>query len=196
MDYTIIEGKKLNSMNFGCNGFRYVKVRESDSSIYRKCALFRTHSCKCRGKITILTNLLEISRGHNHEAEANNDEKIVLSNHIKRVSEISSSSLREVFNHACRAFHGASCVTFQKLESSMYKRRKISQPKLPTNMFEFDEYLYESKYSNIHLKTVILTNQVAIIFGSSYMLKKHFSIILRKLVITYKWVNLKNAQVS
>ena len=52
----------------------------------------------------------------------------------------------------------------------MYKRRRISQPKLPSNVFEFDEYLRESKYSNIHLKTVILTDQVTILFGSSYML--------------------------
>ena len=52
----------------------------------------------------------------------------------------------------------------------MYKRRRISQPRLPSNVFEFDEYLRESMCSNIHLKTVILTDQVAILFGSSYML--------------------------
>ena len=52
----------------------------------------------------------------------------------------------------------------------MYKRIIISQPKLPSKVFEFDEYLRESKYSNIHLKTVILKDQVAILFGSSYML--------------------------
>ena len=52
----------------------------------------------------------------------------------------------------------------------MYKRRKISRPKQPSNVFEFDEYLRGSKYSNIHLKIVILTYQLAIIFDSNYML--------------------------
>ena len=52
----------------------------------------------------------------------------------------------------------------------MYKRRRISQPKLPRNVFEFDELLRESQYSDNFLKTVIETDQVAIIFGSSYML--------------------------
>ena len=61
-----------------------MKTRESDYSIYLKCALFRTHCCKCTGKINKLTNLLEISSVHNHEANANNDEKIIISNQIKR----------------------------------------------------------------------------------------------------------------
>ena len=39
-------------------------------------------------------------------------------------------------------------------------------------MIEFDKYLRESKYSDNHLKAVIETDQVAIIFGSSYMLSK------------------------
>ena len=84
MEYTIIEGKKLNSTNYGCSGFRCVNARESKLSIYLKCALFRTHSCKCTGKINKYTNLLEISSVHDHEANANKDEKILISNQIKR----------------------------------------------------------------------------------------------------------------
>ena len=42
--------------------------------------------------------------------------KNFLSNQIKRKEEISSSNLREVFKETCRESHGASCVTFKKLE--------------------------------------------------------------------------------
>ena len=97
------------------------------------------------------------------EANANNDEKIIISNQIKRKAEISSCNLRELFNETCRESLGASCVTFKKLESSIYKRRRISQPKLPSNVNEFDKYLRESKYSDNHFKTVIERDQVAII---------------------------------
>ena len=34
----------------------------------------------------------------------------------------------------------------------MYKRRRISQPKLPSNVKEFEKYLRELKYSDNHLK--------------------------------------------
>ena len=58
MEYTVIEGKKKNSSNKLREGFRYVKVRESESFIFVKCSLFRTHSSECNGKINKLANLL------------------------------------------------------------------------------------------------------------------------------------------
>ena len=73
MEYTVIEGLKKNSSNYFCEGFRYIKARESESCIYVKCSLFRTQSCECYGKINKSANLLEISTFHNHEAGAYTD---------------------------------------------------------------------------------------------------------------------------
>ena len=42
MEYSLVEGKKLNSNNYECQGFRYVKSRECETAIYLKCALFRS----------------------------------------------------------------------------------------------------------------------------------------------------------
>ena len=74
------------SNNF-CEGFRYIKARESESCIYVKCSLFRTKSCECYGKIYKSANLLEISTLHNHEAVAYNHNANKLSNTIMRRSE-------------------------------------------------------------------------------------------------------------
>ena len=74
----------------------------------------------------------------------------------------------------------------------MYKRRRISQPKLPSNVIEFDKYLRESKYLDNHLKTVIETDQVTIIFGSRYMLSKLNSSTDIHFDATFKMVPLIN----
>ena len=34
MEYSVIEGKELNSKNYESEGFRYVKARECEGSIY------------------------------------------------------------------------------------------------------------------------------------------------------------------
>ena len=46
--------------------------------------------------------------------------------------------LREIFNQTCRNDDWASSVSFRGLESSMSKRMKIQQPKIQSNVQEFD----------------------------------------------------------
>ena len=60
MEYSVVEGKKLNSINYECEGFRYVKSRECENSIYLRCALFRKHSYPSIAKIDKITNLFEL----------------------------------------------------------------------------------------------------------------------------------------
>ena len=38
MEYTLVEGKKLNSNNYERQGLRYVKSRVCETSIYLECA--------------------------------------------------------------------------------------------------------------------------------------------------------------
>ena len=170
MEYSLVEGKKLNSTNYESEGFRYVKSRECETTIYLKCALFRTHSCLSIGRIDKITNLLEVTRVHTHDTESHNGKKILLSNAIKRKAEISTGNLREVFNETCRDADGASSVTFRRLGSSMFKRRRIRQPKIPSSVQEFDALLQDTQYSAIHIQTVLHLDQAAMIFGSVRML--------------------------
>ena len=57
MDYSVVEGKKLNSINYECEGYRYVKFRECENSIYLRCALFRKLSCPSIAKVDKITNI-------------------------------------------------------------------------------------------------------------------------------------------
>ena len=58
MEYSVAEGRKLNSKNYASEGFRYVKARECEGAIYLKCALFKTNSCPCVGRIDKATDLI------------------------------------------------------------------------------------------------------------------------------------------
>ena len=167
MEYSIIEGKKLNSTNYECQGFRYVKSGEYGNSIYTNCALFRSNSCACTGKIDKQTNLLELNAQHNHDAAMHRSEKIIVSNTIKRKAEVSSENLREVFNDTCRGLYEASSVTFKTLESSMFKRGRILHPKMPSSALEFNSLLQGSLSFTNHLQTIIAMDGVAVIWGSS-----------------------------
>ena len=169
MEYSLIEGKKIHSKNYECQSFRYVKSREFGDSIYLKCALFRTKSCTCIGKINKKTNLFELTGAHNHDLAAFNSGKIFISNTVKRRAENSTTNLRELFNETCRESDEASSVTFKRLESNMYKRKRILQPKLPSSALEFDSFLQESQYRTNHIQTIIYNDQVAVIWGSSQM---------------------------
>ena len=162
----------MNSKNYECQGFRYVKVRESQTSTFLRCALFRTHGCQSFGRIDKLTDLFEVTHLHNHCIESHNKNKITLSNQIKRKVETSTCDLREVFNDCCRDSIGASSVTFRKMESSMFKRRRKMQPKIPSSADEFGVLLFESGYSANYLKTVIEEGDVAVIFGSVRMINQ------------------------
>ena len=99
-------------------------------------------------------------------------DKTILSNQIKRKAETSSCELREVFNECCRDSIGAASVTFRKLESIMFKRRRKIQPNIPSYPQEFEELLFESCYSTNHLKSIIDEDEVAFIFGSHCMIKQ------------------------
>ena len=121
--------------------------------------IIRTNSCPCIGRIDKATYLMNLTRIHNHDTASYNDKKIMLSNSIKRKAEVSTANLREIFNETCRESDGASSVTFRSLGSSMYKRRRTLQPKLPVSVQEFDILLQESQYFDYHLQTVIDADQ-------------------------------------
>ena len=170
MEYNTVEGKRLFSKNNYSQGYRYVKSRESSTIIHLKCALFRSHSCQSFAKIDKISNLLEVTKIHNHSECAHNSDKIVLCNNIKRGAEISTANLREIFNDCCRNSDVASSLTFKDIESTMCKRRRILQPKIPSSALEFDTLLKDSLYSANHLTTAIDQGEMSTIFGSNCML--------------------------
>ena len=99
-------------------------------------------------------------------------DSIALANRIKRTAESSTDGLREIFNKECRNAHGASSLTFKKLESSMCKRRRIELPKLPISPEEFIELLIDSPFSSNHRLTIRDGNDTAIVFATNLLISK------------------------
>ena len=125
-------GKRLSSKNYFSQGFRYAKSRESSTIIYLKCALFRSHSCQGFVKIDKISNLLEVTKIHSHSKDTHNTDKIILCNNIKREAHIFTTNLREVINNCCRNSDVASSVT-KSIKSTMCKKRRLLQPKIPSS---------------------------------------------------------------
>ena len=45
MEVTLVEGKKLNSVNYQSAGYLYTKVRSSQQFTYVRCTLNRSSGC-------------------------------------------------------------------------------------------------------------------------------------------------------
>ena len=151
MEYTLVEGKKI--MNVKVIVLLNIENLQV-AFILNVNYLEHTH-------VNVLAKLiiyLILTITHDYK-------KIILSTKIKRKAEVSTTNSREVFNDCCRNSDGASCVNFKKMKSSIVKRRRLLQPKIPSSALEFGSLLRESKYSTNNLKTVIDDDQVAVIFG-------------------------------
>ena len=140
MDFSIEEGKRLNSLNYTSDGYRYTKYRESNETVYLRCTLAKRCACKGTAKISSTSkDLLEMTKAHNHSRIEHKSEIIILANRIKRAAAVSTDNLREVFNDECRNSSAGSSISFKQLESTLCKRRRLDLPKLPSSPEEFSQ---------------------------------------------------------
>ena len=70
MEVTLVEGKKLNSLNYLSGGYLYIKVRTSQQFTYVRCALNRSGGCPGYAKIDNVSNILIPTCAHDHGEEA------------------------------------------------------------------------------------------------------------------------------
>ena len=67
MEFSIVEGKRLNSLNYTSDEYRYTKYRESNETVYLRCTLAKRCAYKESAKISSTSkDLLEITKAHNH----------------------------------------------------------------------------------------------------------------------------------
>ena len=140
--------------------------------IYLKCTLAKECSCNGLAKVDTRVDLLEITRAHNHSQSDYNSDSIVLANRIKRAAESSTENLREIFDNECRNSSAGFSLTFRKLESTMYKRRKLEVPNLPSSPEQFVEQLITFTYSNTYRLAITIDNGTAVVFATELMLSK------------------------
>ena len=148
MEFSLIEGKRKCSWNYIAEGYRYTKNRENNGIIYLKCTLAKQCACNSSARVDARTKLLEVTRGHNHSQDEYKSDSIVLANRNKRSAMSSTDTLIEIFDDECRGSSAGSSLTFKKLESTMYKRRKLEVPNIPLSPEEFVEQLIDYSYTN------------------------------------------------
>ena len=67
MEFTIVEGKKLNSFIYESGEYLYIKVRASENFTYLRCTLSRNSGCKGFAKIDHASNTLITTHEHDHD---------------------------------------------------------------------------------------------------------------------------------
>lgn len=140
------ERHRKNSLIYVSNGYRYAKNRESDVSIYLRCMLYKSFSCKAAAIIETGSDVMKISSVHNHGLDDYQTEILILKNKIKKAVEGDEGKLRQAFDQTCRHENMANQVSFRSMASTLYKRRRMTMPKIPVNATEFAELLPQSPY--------------------------------------------------
>ena len=171
MEYKIIEGKKLGSRNFECEGYRFTLSSQSETSIYLRCTLWRCRErfCQGTGRIDRLLNLLYIKQIHNHTEAAYKSNIIALNNRLKRAAETSTDNLRHVFDDVTSTDQAGALVTYKDVRNTMVKRRRLELPGNPKTTEEFENMIMQTRFSKVFRSMIILTDGLAAIFWSDRM---------------------------
>lgn len=87
-----------------------------------------------------------------HAAPTQEIQRLSITSHCKRKAEEDNAPLRQVFDQICRqsSQEAAQQLSFPSIESSMYKRRRLAQPALPTTTAEADNIVRDSRYAQIN----------------------------------------------
>ena len=81
----------------------------------------------------------------------------------------SQSNLRKIFDDTTRTDPSALEVSFPEIESSMYRARRMLQPKIPVDASEFCDMLPGTNFGSYFQFSVVCGNQSAAIFFSDAM---------------------------
>ena len=106
---------------------------------------------------------------HDHELQEYYTNVNLIKTKCKRIAQTSQHNLREIFNDITRSDPSGTQVTFKECESSMFRARRLLQPKIHASASEFCQQLPETSFA-LHLKaTITLENRIAIIFFSDHI---------------------------
>ena len=82
------------------------------------------------------TSLVSPIAIHNHSLVEYKSKEYELKSKCKTKVRSSQDSLRRIFDDITRDDTAGSSVSFPQCESAMYRSRRMSQPKIPTNAIE------------------------------------------------------------
>lgn len=148
------------------DGYKYFQSKVTDKYVYLKCAIFRS-GCKGTSKIDRARNLLVPMKEHNHGVDDYKSDIYKLKTKCKTMAkQVETTGLREIFDDVTRNDLCARDVSFPECESSMYRARRKTHPKLPLTASEFVDMLPTTSLG-VHFKfSVRCEDQVGVVFFS------------------------------
>ena len=168
MEYTIEEYKRTSGNIFCTPDGKYVQSKHMEKYIYLKCAIFRT-GCRATSRLNRETNLITPLKNHDHSVDLYKTQVYQLKTKCKSVAKNSQTNLRMVFDDVTRRDPGACHISFPECESSMYRARRMIQPKIPLTANKFIDMLPTTPYME-HFKFAARSgDQIAAVFYSEQM---------------------------
>ena len=169
MEFQIDQFRRLGGKVFSSSdGHKYLCHKSKGNILYLRCVLYKK-GCKASAKLDKEVNLLYPKSVHDHELQEYHTDVNLIKTKCKRIAQTSQHNLREIFNDITRSDPSGTQVTFKECESSMFRARKLLQPKIPASASEFCQQLPETSFA-LHLKaTITLENRIAIIFFSDHI---------------------------
>ena len=166
MEYTIgYYRRQIGKVLTTTDGHKYLQCKVKENKTYLKCVLLRD-GCKATAKLQMDTNLVSLIAIHNHSLVEYKSKAYELKSKCKTKARSSQDSLRRIFDDITRDDKAGSSVSFPRCESAMYRSRRMSQPKIPTNAIEFSEIVSTTTFGKFYRSTVSVDYKTAIIFFS------------------------------
>lgn len=174
MAFTTAEGYRKNSLVYIYENCMFVKIRESEKTIFLRCAR-RDLKCPVTAQISKYSHLLFPGGGqHLHKVDEADVKVLDLTCRLKRKAEKSSCGLRELFNTMTRDSEVGNRISFIKMESCLTKRRKVCQPRIPQNMTEATDMLANiecDRFSQFYKGAIQVDGETALMFASEKILR-------------------------
>ena len=137
-NYRKMEGTSKNTTVFVADdNYIYTKDKVKGIAIYLRCADRRNG---CPGTASIVNGVLIISRKHDHESSASEVRNREAKSRLKYLAETTREPLKSIHDNVSREMGGID-VPLTQAESAMNKRRRLSQPPVPSTIAEFRQAL-------------------------------------------------------
>ena len=149
---------------------KYVKRKVTETNLYLKSPLFRD-GCKATAKLNKELNLMTPINIHNHDLTMYKAETFRLKAKCMAIARTSHDPSREFFDDATREDTAATSISFSECESTMYRSKRRSHPKIPETAIEFSEILPDTSFGMFYKGSGSINQHSAHIFFSARMVE-------------------------
>ena len=130
-NYETLEVNRKNSLLYRNGIYTYLKDQDTNGVRNLRCIKYKD-GCSARAKINLDLNIFSLLKEHdNHESTERDIEVMKVKSSLKRRSEYSQGTLREIFDDEVNQSEVGGYISFPQIESTMYKRKRLFTPPVP-----------------------------------------------------------------